>query len=1244
VGVTTRSDLDWTVVYDDPEELRAGFRGYPAGRYRPLVLCWWSGAPVTDEKLLWQVDQIAKLGCGGLSVTGLALHGPAADTVADDPLSLSDEWYRLFFLMCERARERGLAVATWSPLMLGGPIDERRLLAEHPEFRGEEVVTRGGVDVRPFGFDYGNADAIAARLEPDAKTGEYLERVRHLLGDPIVALFEDEFPAFPRWSPTFAEEFRAAKGYDLPLEAIDQDVGPRTPAYRVDLFDVATERVLGGYTKFQDDFVREHNLLAGYDQCSRRGTPLLTSLYHLDQFKTMAWANAPGTDHMGDARFHLSLADIYGAPRVWFEGFHSLGWGLTLGDQMRLMWEWAREGATLHLPVGMYYTDRALWWEWAPPNLGWNQPHARHYPAFAETVGRLVSFLSAGVHVPEVAVLYPQTTVWADTEGTRRFGDDALRADRCYVDLFGMHSVVSGQELERADRPSLLAEAFYDRITVDEEHVSLFDVPIVLPSCVCLRTETVERLIAAAEKGRLVVIVEPVPAWSAENGREDERFLSLVERLCELAVVVSSPAEAVAALPPPRVDGVKSQHRRVGELDLVFLTGAGTARLRGFAGHAPERWDPRTGRIEPQPATVDGDDLILELDGPDALLSLPPGTPVEGVRPHLHQLELPESWECEYPPWGENRWGDLRLPANDGTPPVERRTFAFREGDDPAWRTAPVVPEDVQQPLIDLGFEQRMSGLTGRVPPGERTLPDGWREVVSTYGPKATLVRDGGATAIEYSERLGVEDLRLTTPIGLKGFVEPVKVDLGPDGAGSVRSFCRLEEDVETHLVVEGAGILTVHLDGERLIGPVEGGVLAIPVRLGAGWHELRIDAEPRSPRLSSAVIYRPAPSTRLGWVLAQPYTRAWRSIWSWQTIHPDYKGDPGPKRFRRLVRVSEPTRVRVEVEASAPYELHAPELLEAGEHAIEVTVGRSLDDELKAVIVLESASGTVELVTDERWEVYESAGAEVYPDRWAPGDDEPMPATEGEQGWVSVFPTASSSTRGSTDADDGKRRGSVLTGVDWLEGPAATEGQVAQLWADSPDVPPPAWFCFTAPPGARSLTLPIAGEVEAWMDGEPAARDGDVLALREGARVALRVQAPPGHRGAACFTEHPVLALGPGRIRTGMSWHRQGLDAFAGVIVYRTTVEAETAAEAVLELGSVRGSVEVRVNGESAGVVFCAPWRVPIHLRAGRNVLELEVASALGPLAGRGVPTAFGPEDQRIVGLVERPRLLVPA
>ena len=763
---------------------------------------------------------------------------------------------------------------------------------------------------------------------------------------------------------------------------MDQDVGPRTPAYRVDLAEVATERVLRGYSKFQDDFVREHNLLAGYDQCSRRGTPLLTSLYHLDQFKTMAWANAPGTDHMGDARFHQSLADIYGAPRVWFEGFHSLGWGLTLDDQMRLMYEWGREGATLHLPVGMYYTDRALWWEWAPPNLGWNQPHARHYPAFAETMGRLVACLSAGKHVAEVAVLYPQTTVWADTEGTRRWGAAAMRADQCYTDLFGMHSVVSGWELEQADRPSLLAEAFYDRITVDEEHVSTFDVPIVVPSCACLYTATVERLIADAERGRAVVIVEPRPSWSAEHGRDDESFSALVERLCELATVVSSPAEVAGALPPPRADGLKAQWRRVDDLDLVFLTGRGTVRLRGLADRAPELWDTRTGAISPQPARVDGDDLLVDCDGPAALLALPPGVPVAPVETSWRELELPEVWECDYPPWGENRWGDLHLPANDGTPPVERRTFAFREGDDPAWRAAPVTPEDVQQPVFELGFEQRMSGLTGRVPPQERLLGEGWREVVSTYGRKATLTARGEEQPIEYSERLGVEDLTLTTPIGLKGWIEPVKIDLGPDGAGTVRSWCKLKQRSTPTSSSRAPASSPSTSTSRRAIGPVECGVLSIPVRLEAGWHELQIDAEPRAPHLSRRCFHCTARGRARGsaaGVRRAPTIAPRAPVWSWPMLHPDYKGDPAQDLPRDALRASsQPTRLRVELRRRRRTRSIRRRCSSRASAPIEVTIGRTVhSDELMASRSSRPRSGQSVTSPTSAGRCSESAGAE---------------------------------------------------------------------------------------------------------------------------------------------------------------------------------------------------------------------------------------------------------------------------
>lgn len=1188
------------------------------------------------------------MGAGAWCVTGLALYGPASGSRPDEPRGFSEEWLGHYRDACERSRARGLKVITWSPLQISGGDAANRIAAARPELRGERVE-KGAVE--PFSIDYGSPEAIAALVGPDTDGGRYLAAVEDLLGDPIVGLFEDEFPLMPPWAPGFEREFRARKGYDVPPDVFERDHGPRTPAMRWDALDVACTRVEGAYTTWQRQFVDRHGLLAGYDQMNRSGHPLLSSMCYFDPFRTMDWATAPGTDQMGDARFSLSLADLTGAPRVWLEGFHSHGWGFTLADQFRMLHEWGREGANLFLPHGFYYTTQAFWWEWAPPEMGWRQPYARHYPAFADAVGRLMAVLSAGRHEPEVVVLYPTSTVWAATVAHRAWAPEAHDASTTYLDLMGHHHAPSGRDETRFVHPSVLSDAGYDRVTVDEANVDRFaDRPILLPSCRCLQTETLRTLVDQARAGRRVILVGAAPEWSAEQGRDDERFLALVAELRELAAHAASAKEALALLPPPRVEGLPAQARRVGDLDVLLLTGTGRARLRGLADRRPERWDTVSGAITPLPAEIDGDDLLVDIeDGFGAVVALPRGTPepraavapaaavASGTAPPeaalpdltavaLPEVALPEVWQATYLPWAENRWGDYRLPANEGDPPVQRRTFAHREGDDPAWRHAPVVPEDVEHAHTDLGFEERMEGATGRPRPEERTLPGGWHEAVATFGPRARL-DDGRLLA--YSERYGVEEVVASTHLGLRGRVEPVKADLGENGSGTITSYGWVPEAVDTHLVVEGNGVVDVDLDGRPLAEGVEAGLLALPVRLSAGWHEVVLRARPRAVLASGLGGYMAAPRTRLAWVYSAPYRRDPVSIWGGPLIHPDYKGSPGPRRFRRRVVLPEPATVEARVWGSGAVTLDpalAPGArLPAGEHLVEARVeGSAGTPSFLCELTFTMACGTLVIVSDTLWET----------------------APAGADEWEGVFPIGAVFAPPPARAPEPAPRRHPLTDVAWLEGAQVLAAQVpGQRWADSPDDPPPSWFCFTAPPGARALALPVVGEASAWLDGEPARVEDGVLALREGARVALRVQAPPGHRGPACFLDYPVLELGAGTIRTGVSWHRQGLDTFSGVILHRAEVDlvgtrlAEGGA-AVLDLGKVVGSVAVRVNGVEAGVRFCPPWRLPVTLRPGRNVVELEVANTLGPITSRGVPTQFSPEEQRVSGILGRLRL----
>ncbi len=71
----------------------------------------------------------------------------------------------------------------------------------------------------------------------------------------------------------------------------------------------------------------------------------------------------------------------------------------------------------------------------------------------------------------------------------------------------------------------------------------------------------------------------------------------------------------------------------------------------------------------------------------------------------------------------------------------------------------------------------------------------------------------------------------------------------------------------------------------------------------------------------------------------------------------------------------------------------------------------------------------------------------------------------------------------------------------------------------------------------------------------------------------------------------------------------------FSGTATYRKTFESPQVlshSRQYLDLGTVRETARVHLNGQDCGTVWCAPWRVEITsaLRSGQNLLEIEVAN----------------------------------
>lgn len=206
-----------------------------------------------------------------------------------------------------------------------------------------------------------------------------------------------------------------------------------------------------------------------------------------------------------------------------------------------------------------------------------------------------------------------------------------------------------------------------------------------------------------------------------------------------------------------------------------------------------------------------------------------------------------------------------------------------------------------------------------------------------------------------------------------------------------------------------------------------------------------------------------------------------------------------------------------------------------------------------------------------------------------------------------------------------------------------------------------PAWagrsgfYRFMAPPGLESMTAALRGEPEeAWVDGRRASvgRIGDgpsgsmTYRIRPAAgcgrgavTVALRVRQASCVYGGAVFAEPVQFGCGTGLIRLG-DWGASGLAAYSGGLRYgkRFTLEPEAAGRRVfVNLGGVRATAEVFVNGESAGIRIAPPWRLEItrHLAPGENELHILVTNTLANHYSVEIPTGFVFPGQTASGLM---------
>ena len=164
----------------------------------------------------------------------------------------------------------------------------------------------------------------------------------------------------------------------------------------------------------------------------------------------------------------------------------------------------------------------------------------------------------------------------------------------------------------------------------------------------------------------------------------------------------------------------------------------------------------------------------------------------------------------------------------------------------------------------------------------------------------------------------------------------------------------------------------------------------------------------------------------------------------------------------------------------------------------------------------------------------------------------------------------------------------------------------------------------FDLPPGTVRLEFDLAVHAVVAVDEtEIAAGTGRLtVEVPAGARSGqLTLLTEPGFEAGAALAGPIRAIVGPGRLGLG-NWEDQGLAEYSGGVRYRRRIT--TGDRFQLDLGKVRGTAEVFLDGQSAGVRFCTPYVFELAVPAGEHTLDIEVFGTVAPYLDAVSPTHF--------------------
>lgn len=668
---------------------------------------WW-------ELVGWMIDEGKKYGFS-VSLSDYTLGIPGQGNFADDMIRENPDIHGGWL------RARSYPVTTGAPISI--PLPEGFLSAGLVSPSGLSDVTGaisdGAVSLTPAADGtlvlvyYEEEPLSVDPMHPDAGEsairhffGRFEEHFPGECGDGLNFFFSDELNfgladrsfrnTLPKlWDGRLAEEFRKRKGYDLiPLLAgLFCDIGDITPKVRLDYNDVVVTLENENYFSKVFDWHEKRGMIYGCDH-GGRGTDLTE---FGDYFRTQKYNQGPGCDQpMMNAnivknKVASSIAHLYERPRVWLEGYHSSGWGVSSADMADVTARNFVMGQNLLSLHGCYYTTHGGWWEWAPPCNCFRMPYWKHFSEFTHATLRLGYLLSQGVHVCDAAVVYP---VAAAEGGAPEEGK--LAADTAFELMERLYR--SGIDADFIDFESIVrAKIEGGALCVAGERYRV----VILPAMPVVRFSMLEKLHAFSRAGGTVLAVGELPCASDRAGRCDPVLDGMVRDMFadgknvipSMEKAVPSVAAEIGTLDFSSAYGGDRflHHRKIGGRDVYMVYGVPKGTVCRFRAQGTAAlWNPYDGKRYSLASVPHGDgttSLALPLEASEYELIVfdrtgkAPDASYRGYGLPARSLTLSGDYRFRLLPTLDNRMGDFRLPASDSFVGARLCTAVYAEGD-----------------------------------------------------------------------------------------------------------------------------------------------------------------------------------------------------------------------------------------------------------------------------------------------------------------------------------------------------------------------------------------------------------------------------------------------------------------------------------------------------------------------------------------------------------------------------------